>query len=455
MKHTYRWPGLAVFLLAIPWLLAPLPRAWAAELEATTVDSLRFRLQPFAGDILAAPGTKGMEPLQITGSLLMQGEHRPIYLVEDGVRTMPVIRDRLITEVGAAMGVGRGFAVWADFPLVAYQAGWWPQPDDDLQAVGPGDLRIGGLFPLLKIGKSPFGLAIRPAIQIPTGMQSAFSSSGVMEFHPDVAMEVRPGPVRVTALVGGRLRPSADWSGVQSHSAFRYGLGAEVRLHRNWTAATSWSGEVSGSVAERPMELLVAGAFNHDRFRATVFLGRGLAPGVGSPDFRAGFQVGLTLDRWIRKPQVTLKTTGEPAEPGVLPHGYSNPVTVEQASTHPVPRGSTELLIASPVQFAEGETELSDEARQALETVAAYLSIHPELTPVVVLGHGDEGGGAKYNVQLCRRRAVATRSYLIEEGGLHPTRLALPPEGEPDDLLATRNRRIDRSTVAFIVANQP
>lgn len=452
MRYTNRL--LAPVLLAFTWLLAPPSGAGAAELDITTVDTLRFRLQPLAGDILAVPGTDGMEPLQITGSLMMHGEHSPIYLVEDGERTDSVVRDRLITEIGAAIGVGKGFVVWGNFPLVAYQSGWWPEPDDSLQPVGPGDLRLGGLFPLLKLDKSPFGLAIRPAIQIPTGMQSAFASSGVMEFHPDVAMEVRPGPVRVTALVGARLRPSADWAGVQTHSAFRYGLGLEVRFHPSWTAATSWSGEVSGSVAERPMEFMLAGGYDRDRFRATVFMGRGLAPGIGSPDFRAGFQVGVTLDRWVRKPQVTLNTS-DPTGHGVLPEGYSTPVILGQTTTYPATRGTTELLIASPVQFAEGETELSEEARLALVTVAAYLSIHPELSPVVVLGHGDGGGGTEYNVQLCRRRAVATRSYLIEEGGLTPARLALPPEEQPDDLLATRNQRIDRSTVAFIVANQP
>jgi len=75
------------------------------------------------------------------------------------------------------------------------------------------------------------------------------------------------------------------------------------------------------------------------------------------------------------------------------------------------------IVIPAASMFAFDSAKLTVAGRKSLESYRARIK--PELTQayaVVVVGHTDSTGNAKYNVGLSKRRAAAVRDYLIETG---------------------------------------
>ncbi len=433
--------------LAVAWVLGLAVALPAHAGSGPTLDSIRYRLDPLPGSVLGV-GAATVDPANtLRGSFLLQGEHAPVLLVSDAERENPVIRDRILGEATLAVGLGKGIQVYAGLPFVAYQSGWWPDPDTAITAWGPGDLRFGGAFRVLDADRFPVGIVLRPGLQVPTGMRGAFASSGVVEGLASVGLETRPGPVRVVSSLGARFRPPAEWSGMQAGSAFTYGLGVDVRLHKRWHAGAAWAGEVAGVRWDNPMELRLGGSFAAaEGVSVGALLGFGVAPGYGSPDVRFGMQ--LDLFKIGRDPAPAV-AGGVPPDPGVSPL----PVVMLPATAAVQGDGDyIEVLLATPVRFEEGETELGDEARETLAAIALYLNAHPELGRVVVLGHGDPGGGPEYNAQLVQRRAVATTQYLTDDAGVSSALLRVPRAGEVDGLIAEIDHRAERNSVSFILA---
>lgn len=84
-----------------------------------------------------------------------------------------------------------------------------------------------------------------------------------------------------------------------------------------------------------------------------------------------------------------------------------------------------------------------------LDAVAALMNAHPELQKVLVSGHTDSRGDAKYNLDLSSARAAAVRDYLVAHG-VAASRLSAAGFGEsrPLDTAETdaayaRNRRVE------------
>ena len=442
-------PGKLSLWTVIAMSLFALVAGPATAAEGPGLDTLRFRLEPLPGGVLGVGGATVHPVRSLRGSLLIQGEHAPVLFVVDEARESPVIGDRVTAELGMSVGLGKGIALWSGFPLVAYQSGAWPDPDTRIAAWGPGDLRFGGAFRLLDAESAPVGICLRPGLQVPTGMRGAFASSAVVEGLAAIGLETRPGPVRVVSTLGARFHPPSEWSGLPGGSAFTYGLGAEVRLHARWHVAAAWAGEVAGSRWENPMELRLGGTFQPaDGVDVGAMFGFGVAPGYGSPDVRFGVQIDLF--RVVAPPTAVVESASQQdVDTGVTPLTVVRVPAARQARAD---AGYVELLIASPVRFRAGETELSEEAREALFGIGAYLNDHPELSRVVVLGHGDVGGGIDYDSHLRHRRAVATSKFLTDEAGVPAELLTIPGEGEADGLLAERSHRARPTSVSFIVA---
>jgi len=67
------------------------------------------------------------------------------------------------------------------------------------------------------------------------------------------------------------------------------------------------------------------------------------------------------------------------------------------------------------VFFAFDSSELSAEARAALDTQVTWLKKHGDVN-VIVQGHCDERGTRDYNLALGSRRAEAVKQYLVDHG---------------------------------------
>ncbi|WP_136065018.1 OmpA family protein [Modicisalibacter radicis] len=115
-----------------------------------------------------------------------------------------------------------------------------------------------------------------------------------------------------------------------------------------------------------------------------------------------------------------------------------------------VERQGNDIVLNMPnqVTFGVDSSELSGEARQALNDVTAVLRQYPE-TRITVAGYTDSTGAEDYNQRLSERRAAAVSDYLVQ-GGVESQRLSRVGHGESQPVASNdteqgraQNRRVE------------
>lgn len=115
-----------------------------------------------------------------------------------------------------------------------------------------------------------------------------------------------------------------------------------------------------------------------------------------------------------------------------------------------VERQGNDIVLNMPnqVTFGVDSSELSGEARQALNDVTAVLRQYPE-TRISVAGYTDSTGTQDYNQRLSERRAAAVGDYLVQ-GGVESQRLSRVGYGESRPVASNdtqqgraQNRRVE------------
>ena len=108
-----------------------------------------------------------------------------------------------------------------------------------------------------------------------------------------------------------------------------------------------------------------------------------------------------------------------------------------------------EIVILEQVQFKTASAKILKVSDDLLTQVAMVLAEHPEIARLEVQGHTDNRGGKRYNKKLSDRRAAAVVKWLVERGGVDPSRLSSQGYGmeEPIDDNSTpegrqKNRRV-------------
>ncbi|SDF55077.1 peptidoglycan-associated lipoprotein [Limimonas halophila] len=115
-------------------------------------------------------------------------------------------------------------------------------------------------------------------------------------------------------------------------------------------------------------------------------------------------------------------TQGEKAETG--------DVQQEELDEGPEPGTQQDLVVdvGDRVFFAFDKSSLSDEAKQTIERLAAWMRENADTT-ITIEGHADERGTREYNLALGARRASAVKDYLVALG-INPNRLQTVSYGE-------------------------
>ncbi|MGB5712677.1 MAG: OmpA family protein [Waterburya sp.] len=117
-------------------------------------------------------------------------------------------------------------------------------------------------------------------------------------------------------------------------------------------------------------------------------------------------------------------------------------VTIPNCTTKPVAEISqppAELEISPPEQpiilrvprnihFALDKSNISPPTAKVLDQMALVLKEHPYLT-IELQGHTDFRASNQYNLALSKKRAIATRNYLLQQG-VQPERMTILPLGE-------------------------
>ncbi len=74
----------------------------------------------------------------------------------------------------------------------------------------------------------------------------------------------------------------------------------------------------------------------------------------------------------------------------------------------------SEIKILEKVYFETGKADIKSVSFQLLDTVAAVLNGHAEITSIIIEGHTDDVGKDEKNLALSQARADSVRTYLID-----------------------------------------
>ena len=138
--------------------------------------------------------------------------------------------------------------------------------------------------------------------------------------------------------------------------------------------------------------------------------------GTSEPAFNAEIK---SLDGTVAKIAPTI----------VIPTCTTKPVA--QVSDPPVSIKVDEpvtLRVPTNIHFALDKANVSPASAEILNQIATVLKQHPFLT-IELQGHTDSRASNQYNLNLSKRRAIATRNYLMQQG-VAPERMTILPLGE-------------------------
>lgn len=140
----------------------------------------------------------------------------------------------------------------------------------------------------------------------------------------------------------------------------------------------------------------------------------------------------------------------------VAPHWGYHRVDNQQGLTQAINNIAVQQGVLDPIwtdvrtssfEFSPGSTVLSDEYMSILNKLNLFLSNNRK--NIVVVGHTDSQGGADYNLELSRQRAMIVKNALVRMG-ISPTRIATDGKGEFEPVATNateegrrQNRRVE------------
>ncbi|RME92444.1 MAG: OmpA family protein [Candidatus Hydrogenedentota bacterium] len=110
-----------------------------------------------------------------------------------------------------------------------------------------------------------------------------------------------------------------------------------------------------------------------------------------------------------------------------------------------------EVKINLPNVFFETDSaELTDESKEALDSIIKIIKEKAPNAQIVIRGFTDNRGSEEYNLKLSEKRAKAVADYLVEEGELKPENISYLGLGEKRPIASNRtaegrakNRRVE------------
>jgi outer membrane protein OmpA-like peptidoglycan-associated protein len=115
-----------------------------------------------------------------------------------------------------------------------------------------------------------------------------------------------------------------------------------------------------------------------------------------------------------------------------------------------------EIVIRRQINFATDSDVIQASSTPLLVEIADVMLRNPQITRIEIQGHTDNQGNAEHNLDLSQRRADAVRRWLVEQGGVQPSRLESKGYGMTRPLVPniTPANRARNRRVQFIILEQ-
>jgi outer membrane protein OmpA-like peptidoglycan-associated protein len=145
------------------------------------------------------------------------------------------------------------------------------------------------------------------------------------------------------------------------------------------------------------------------------------------------------------------------AQPGTVEYTFrgikrlleGDRLAAEEAAKKGAPIEELKRTLPNRVGFAFGKSDLTAEGMNQLDVWGEVLLDERDYH-VTLIGHTDDIGSERYNLNLSRRRAQRAHDYIVEKFGVDRSRLQVRWRGESEPLVSNRddesraeNRRVD------------
>ncbi len=157
---------------------------------------------------------------------------------------------------------------------------------------------------------------------------------------------------------------------------------------------------------------------------------------------RVPFEPAVEVDAKVLEEEADTEDTEIEEEPPSPVEASEPPV---ELAVEEQPEAIPELMEQRDVHFGFNSAGLSNEAKQALDSIVQYMTDNPEVK-VVVRGHTDSTGPVAYNLKLGMKRAQSVKDFLVAKG-IDGGRLSLESKGESEPIstnFTAEGRKLNR-----------
>lgn len=382
----------------------------------------------------------------------------PVITVDgDGNRTSSVVEHLVGADLVASLAVWEGLEFGVLVPVTLFSS---PHVAGSLSAPGTemGDLSVRVAY-RIRVAEHT-AIALHVPVLFPTNTDNNVLALG-WGARPTIAFMQRMGPLELLVNASALIRESANALDFRGGSEFGARLGARVDLSGVW--ATSILAEIGFSTAfddffgapTTPAEIRAGMEHWFDNhWRLSGFVGTGIGPGVGAPDFRAGVALAFG-DNVPYRPRPSAGA-GDADGDGILDEDDECPDEQEDVDDFEdedgcpdldndedgVPDGAdqcpnepetmndisdedgcpdlirvegTRITTFENVHFRSNSDEMLPRSLPMLVEVAHVLRANPGMR-IRVEGHTDSAGDDQHNLELSQARANAVRAFLVENG---------------------------------------
>lgn len=121
-----------------------------------------------------------------------------------------------------------------------------------------------------------------------------------------------------------------------------------------------------------------------------------------------------------------------------------------------------EVALKREIEFETGKSAILERSYPILDELVKLLQVNPDIERLDIEGHTDNVGPATLNETLSNARAAAVRDYLVQKGGIAPTRLTSKGYGPSRPIASNdtpegraRNRRVELHIIQQTTAESP
>jgi outer membrane protein OmpA-like peptidoglycan-associated protein len=338
-------------VVALASLIAP--SAASAQAPGFTLDLYRAAETPEDGFAIGRP--IGLGHLGVGAQLHLDYGLQPLRVPNAVGGADDVLVDHQLTgQLGLAFGVFDRFVGSVRLPVTLLMQGTSAGGDPTPSGAGLGDVALGARWVFVGEDRDePFALALSAEATIPTaeaanGAQDLAGEAGP-SFTPELVVEGRFAPVRITGNLGMRFREPSQYPRVRVANELTWGLGVGVDIVPDLLDATieGYGTTPLDDFADSrrsPLEVILGARVRPGAgFQIGLAGGLGLGDGYGASAFRGVLTVGWSdrFGEWTPPAHERAQRTDDPREDGPEDEAVASAVGSTGTAPDPVDAAQT------------------------------------------------------------------------------------------------------------------